>query len=89
MLRAEAGPANYARFQGVLETEINFYERFVPSLQQLRCPLPRFFPLVWSDYSTLNREVLLLEDMTRSALDQLCWNLEAMWPCLLIRGPFV
>ena len=65
VLRAETGPANYARFQGVLETEIDFYERFVPSLQRLRCPLPRFFPLVWSDYSTLNREILLLEDMTR------------------------
>ena len=28
VLRSESGPANYARFQGLLETEINFYERY-------------------------------------------------------------
>ena len=29
VLRSESVPANYARFQGLLETEINFYERWV------------------------------------------------------------
>ena len=52
-----------------METEINFYERFVPSLQRLRCPLPNFFPLVHSDYESLNREILLLGDLRRTGYD--------------------
>jgi hypothetical protein len=61
VLRSEAGPANYARFQGLLETEVNFYMELLPELGQLGAPLPRTFPLVWGDYKTLSREVLLLE----------------------------
>ncbi len=61
VLRAEAGPANYARFQGLLETEVNFYADLIPDLNQLGAPMPRTFPFLWGDYKTLNREVLLLE----------------------------
>ena len=49
VLRAEAGPANYARFQGILETEIDFYERLVPSLQRLRCVCVLYY-IYWHWY---------------------------------------
>ena len=35
VLRSESGPANYARFQGLLETEINFYERYNEEVQNV------------------------------------------------------
>ena len=35
VLRSESGPANYARFQGLLETEINFYERYNEKVQNM------------------------------------------------------
>ena len=35
VLRSESGPANYARFQGLLETEINFYERYNKKVQNM------------------------------------------------------
>ena len=61
VLRSEAGPANYARFQGYLETEVNFYDKLVPELRSLGTPLPTLFPYLWGDYQTFNREVLILE----------------------------
>ena len=61
VLRAESGPANYARFQGLLETEVNFYHQFLPELQELKTVLPKTFPYLWGDCKTLNKEVLLLE----------------------------
>ena len=61
VLRAETGPANYARFQGLLETEVNFYHQFLPELQELKTVLPKTFPYLWGDCKTLNKEVLLLE----------------------------
>ena len=61
VLRSEAGPANYARFQGYLETEVNFYDKLVPELRSLGTPLPKLFPYLWGDYQTFNREVLILE----------------------------
>ena len=61
VLRSEAGPANYARFQGYLETEVNFYDKLVPELRTLGTPLPTLFPYLWGDYQTFNREVLILE----------------------------
>lgn len=63
VLRSEKGPANYARFQGLLETEVNFYAELLPELGQLGAPLPKTFPLLWGDYKTLNHEVLMLEDL--------------------------
>lgn len=61
VLRSEAGPANYARFQGYLETEVNFYDKLLPELRSLGTPLPTLFPYLWGDYQTFNREVLILE----------------------------
>ena len=61
VLRSEAGPANYARFQGYLETEVNFYDKLLPELRSLGTPLPPLFPYLWGDYQTFNREVLILE----------------------------
>ena len=61
VLRSESGPANYARFQGLLETEVNFYDKLLPELDQLRTVLPKTFPYLWGDSKTLNKEVLLLE----------------------------
>lgn len=55
MLRPETGPANYARFQGILETEVNFYERLVPQLKGLGAPLPVLPRKVHGDYKTLSR----------------------------------
>lgn len=65
MLRADAGLANSARFQGLLETEACFYSRFVPELHALGCPLPNLMPMVWADHQTLNHEVLILEDVAK------------------------
>ena len=61
VLRPEAGPGNYARFQGLLETEVNFFDKLLPELSRLEAPPPRTFPYLWGDYKSLSREVLLLE----------------------------
>ena len=45
-------------FQGLLETEVNFYEKL---LKELNFPPPRTLPYLWGNYQSLNREVLLLE----------------------------
>ena len=50
-------------FQGFLETEIYFYSKFVPELSRLGAPLPLLYPLVHSDYISMNREILLLDDL--------------------------
>ncbi len=55
VLRVEAEAANRARFQGTLETEVNFYQRLVPQLRQLGAPLPLLPSMVHSDCKTLNR----------------------------------
>ena len=65
MLRADSDEANRARFQGTLETEVSFYQRLVPELNSLGCPLPKMYPMIWADYKSLNREVLIVEDMAR------------------------
>jgi len=61
--RSENESANYARFQGLLETEVNFYFKLVPELMRLRAPMPKTFPVLWGDYKTTEKEILLLENL--------------------------
>eukprot|EP00095_Tigriopus_kingsejongensis_P007359 maker-scaffold706_size108852-snap-gene-0.17 protein:Tk07359 transcript:maker-scaffold706_size108852-snap-gene-0.17-mRNA-1 annotation:"GM26080" len=70
VLSPEIETSNYARFQGILETECNFYAKFIPELSRLGAPLPQFYPLVHCNYAKLGREILLLEDMTKYGFKQ-------------------
>ncbi len=61
VLRPESGPANYARFQGLLETEVNFYDKLIPQLNSLGSPKLTTLPYLWGDYESLSREIVLLQ----------------------------
>ena len=46
-----------------METEVNFYFRLVPELMGLRAPMPKTFPVLWGDYKSTEKEILLLENL--------------------------
>ena len=46
-----------------METEVNFYFKLVPELNGLRAPMPRTFPVLWGDYKSTEKEILLLENL--------------------------
>ena len=50
-------------FQGIMETEVNFYFKLVPELIGLRAPMPKTFPILWGDYKSTDKEILLLENL--------------------------
>ena len=46
-----------------METEVNFYFKLVPELAALRAPMPKTFPVLWGDYKSTEKEILLLENL--------------------------
>ena len=46
-----------------METEVNFYFKLVPELIGLRAPMPKTFPVLWGDYKSTEKEILLLENL--------------------------
>ena len=42
---------------------MNFYFKLVPELMRLRAPMPKTFPVLWGDYKTTEKEILLLENL--------------------------
>ena len=50
-------------FKGILETEVNFYFKLIPELMRLRAPMPKTFPVLWGDYKSTEKEILLLENL--------------------------
>ena len=46
-----------------METEVNFYFKLVPELIALRAPMPKIFPILWGDYKSTDKEILLLENL--------------------------
>lgn len=50
-------------YQGILETEVNFYFKLIPELIALRAPMPKTFPVLWGDCKSIDKEILLLENL--------------------------
>lgn len=50
--------------QGILETEVCFHRMLLPQLRSLSCPKPKIPKMVFGDYQTPGREILLVEDLT-------------------------
>ena len=42
---------------------MNFYFKLVPELMRLRAPMPKTFPVLWGDYKSTEKEILLLENL--------------------------
>ena len=48
-----------------METEVNFYFKLIPELISLRSPMPKTFPVLWGDYKSTDKEILLLENLEK------------------------
>ena len=46
-----------------METEVNFYFKLVPEIAALRAPMPKTFPVLWGDYKSTEKEILLIENL--------------------------